>query len=76
MSDHLKKEFLRMKEELNESLGVSRLHRALRMSEVHAAVVLQSPYLCNLLCQAKGAIPVSHLKNHAHLCFTVGGCDG
>ena len=63
VSEHLKKEFWRMKEELNESLGeVPRLYRPIRESEVYTAVVLQSPDLCHLLCQTEGATPLPRLQ--------------
>ena len=59
VSEHLKKEFWRMKEALNESLGE---YRPIRVSEVYTAVVLQSPDLYNLLCQTKGATPLPRLQ--------------
>ena len=59
VSEHLKKEFWRMKEELNESLGE---YRPIQVPEVYTVVVMQSPDLCNLLCQTTRAIPLPHLQ--------------
>ena len=58
VSEHLKKEFWRMKEELN----VPRLYRPIQVPEVYTVVVMQSPDLCNLLCQTQGATPLPRLQ--------------
>ena len=63
VSEHLKKEFLAHEGGTERKpRRVPRLYRPIRVSEVYTAVVLQSPDLCNLLCQTQGATPLPRLQ--------------